>query len=468
MQQMAHEAISPQAQPEELKEHPVSLPLKTQKLQKAAPIQPAEPQTVLAWKPRQAGEPQPVATPIVSAPLEQNIPVEQPEEIEAESPHIISSEFSLGTRKSAWGRWMSRLHVVRLDTRGKLLFLGTSVVIIVIAIVIAKSFLFVSPEQQKMKQALGEIREDLKLAQTEIAQNNAAHARQVLLRALTTLNGSVMEENTETRELSASIVQAMDQLDNAQSASLSLVAQTDEKTDRLLNIAWSSSSHSLWAVSTDEESGLAVLEIKDGQISGRTAIADIQPSAITGFGKGALVIDATSHTVLRVLNGTTKTFALPIQESILDAFEYEGSLYILTNASILKVSDLDTDKPVTKQWLTAVSDLAADAARIYVNGSIWTLSRTGELTHYYKGKKTSSVTTPFSPSGVWRLIAGTDESQLIMTNADTQRIHLFTTEDGALIRTLKLDTEQTLLDMKAGPDGSILILSKDSKVWKTQ
>jgi hypothetical protein len=413
-----------------------------------APAQEHTPSATLAWTPRQARHP---ATAVHT-------------EAEPEVPQIISTEFALGTRRSMLGKWFGRLHVVRLDTRGKAVFLAASVIIVVGISFIAKTVLFVSPEERKMSQALDTIGSDLKLAQDKIAHNDSSSARQILVRALASIS-SYNQHQTSVRDLSASIVKTMDGLDHAQDADISLVVQPEGTEDHPRLAVWSSASNSIWTVSGTADDKLSLAQLSNGSISGAVDITGVQPSILIPFKNGALVIDAAAKKITRLMNGGIKTFALPTPEEILSGSLYGDNLYILTDHSILKVSDLDTDKPVTKQWLTSVSDLAPTALRIHVDGNVYTLGRDGMLTTYYKGKRTGSVQTPLEPSGTWELIPGPTTDQLAVANADTKRIYIIDMS-GTLLRTLKLDTQQPLVRMGAGRDGSTLFITKDNKIWK--
>lgn len=423
---------------------------------------PAQVDAQLAWKPRQHSVAATVA------------PAQQPE-AEQEIPHIIPTEFSLGTRRSSMGRLLGRVRFVRLDGRGKAVFLAACAVIVIGGVLAAKSVFYTSPEGQKTRQLIQGINTDVQLAKSKIAENRAGEARQLLVRALSTLTGAGLGDDKDARALTASIVSAMDSLDNAQDASLSLTAQLDPQTDRLVVATWSSVSQSLWAVTAAPDETISLIRITDGLADSRAALNGIQPSAVLPFKSGlpagqagALVLDAAARKIVRILNDAAKSYTIPTQETILSASSYESNIYVLTDKSILKVSDLDTAKPVTKQWLLKAADLASGAARLYVDGTIYTLGRDGMLTTYYKGKRSAQVQVPLDPSGAWELAAGPQEGQLAVMNTDTKRIYIIAIKDGSLVRTLKLDVQQPLLQMLGGPNDSVLFITKDNKVWEAK
>jgi hypothetical protein len=415
---------------------------------------PPQQNAALAWSPRQQSDTQPPTPPLTI-------------DTEQEVPQLIPSEFSLGTRQSKLSRWMNRLQVIRLNGRGKAIILAGVSLVIVGGVLAAKSLLFVSAENKKLTQTIQSIQDEVAQAQQK-AHDAPAEARAILVRALSSLTAAVdTEKDHAAKQLAATITAALDGLDNAQPAQTSIIAQLDPDTDPIALAVWSSSSHALWAV-TGAEASLAVVRIgEDGLINDRTTLTDIHPDILVGHQDGILVIDATSHTIARVHNGTVTSHTIPTQEHILDAAVFADALYLLTDHSILKISDLDTQKPVTKQWLSSQEELSAGAARIWVDGNVYTLDRKGTLATYYKGKKVGEVLIPLESSGSWRLVPATPEG-LAVASADRQRVYVFDLETGALDRTLTVDSQQPLRAMAEGPNGSVIAVTQDNRIWKVQ
>ncbi len=447
-----------------------------------APIAPEEPRAVaeiptLAWAPRQSrpygsripdsdkseSGHVPAASPRLAAVTPEPAP-------EPEVPHIIPTEFSLGTRNRRWKRLLQRIRFVRLDRRGKALALGAAVVVILIVALVAKSYLFTSTQERALRAVVSTAQDDVEAAKSKASQNDTSGARQLLMRALTALTGQPgAQSDANARSTLASLTSAMDALDNAQAAQASAIAQLDPQTDRVVLATWASSSQSLWAVTRAADDTLSAVQLgADGSIAKRVALpADTHPNILAECTDGVLVVDTQTRSIVRVSQSTAISYAVPTQDTIRDAFSFADSVYLLTDTGILKVSDLNTKKPVTKQWLASGTTLAADAQRLWIDGSVWVMSSDGTLTVYYKGKRSASMQVPLAPSGEWRLIGGANGT-LAVTSPEQLRVYQFSQTDGSLIHTLKLDSQQPLILMAQGPDGSTIAVTKDNRIWKLQ
>lgn len=382
--------------------------------------------------------------------------------IAEETPRIIASEFSRGIRQNHFSRMLGHIRFVRLDGRGKAAVVGVLAMVIIAGALVMKSALFVSPEEQKLHTALTEIQSDLTKARTT-ASDQPGEARGMLMRALATLGG-YQQNDTSVRSLTADILTTMDGLDHATSVIPTSIATLDVKTDHITLTTWASSSQSLWAVTSDEDNRAAV-RIANGEVAQRIPLpAGFEPAFMAGWKDGILLLDAT-RSLLRISNAAVKQFELPISETPQDMAVFNDILYLLTDQSILKISDLDTNKPVTKPWLTDASQLATQAARIFVDASIYTISRDGTLTNYYKNKRTTSVAIGLAPTGAWRLIPFMD-GKLAVTSADRTRVYVIHPDTGSLERTLTVESDQPFLLMAPGPDGSAIAVSKDNRIWE--
>lgn len=411
---------------------------------------------VLAWAPRQA-------SPETIVPVTASAPAHVPEPAIEEIPNIIPAEFSRGSREHRSLKLLSNLRFVRLDTRGKAIMLGISALVIFGGVVLVRSVWFTSPEEMHARAALSSARDDLAAAQ----KTSGADARNLLLKALGILTGdTALSDNGDATKLSASVMDAMDKLDNAQAASLSVLAQPDPKTDAIQLAVWASASQSLWTVTTSSDNTVSAVQFRDGTAATRVKL-DSAPDILLGWKDGVLAIDRAARSVTRVSGGTAKSYTIPTQENILDAAQFADNLYVLTDASILKISALDTDKPVTKEWLTVPTDFVAGGARIIVDGNVYTMSPTGTLVTYYKGEKKTSIETTLTPSDSWRLIPGGAGSFAI---ADTGRMRMyeFSVADGTLTRTLKVDSDQPLVLMNEGPDGTAIAVTRDNRIWQVR
>ncbi len=446
--QSSEPAVMPSPQPSEL-----SAPI-DEELVPALAAQPAtsaSSASVLPWAPRQQSA---TATP-VSSPAP-----------EMEMPRIISTEFSLGTRRTSLSRFVERLQVIRLDGRGKAVMLAVVVTLITGSVLLAKSIFIASPQEQQTKQALFEIKQSIEQATETSAKGNTSEARALLTRALATLE-ALGSTTSDAESMSASILSSLDTLDNAQTVQPSLVGLSSPDTDSIQLAAWSSASQNILVGGTDAQGTLWTAALSDGAQSSRTTLNQGSASSLIGWRSSVLALNSATRTITRRIGGQARVYTIPVQETILDAAEFGDNLYVLTDKTILKISDLDTEKPVTKRWLETDDQLTAGSARILVNGSVYAMTHDGTLTTYYKGKKSALVQAPISPSGTWRLLPGSD-GLLAIAVGDARRIYLIDAKDGALARTLKVDSQIPFIYVTGGPDNSILLLTSEGKLWKVQ
>ncbi len=456
MEQTSQPAVMPSPQPPELMQaEPMPAP-------SLATSRPAPDHGTLPWKPRQTND----ASATLSSQSMESEDSHQTVVLDTEVPHIISSEFSLGTRRTLLSRWLGRIRFVRLDGRGKAMTLALVAVLTIGGVLAAKSFLFVNPEEQKKEQALSAIRGDLELARSKVAQNDRSEARQILARALAALLDMRLTDSG-AKDLQASITSAMDSVDNATPSAPTLIASPQPDALSITLAAWSSASHAIWVGGTTEDGAVWAAPHSEGTIGAHLALGSAKVDVMLGWQASVLAIDFSTRTIMRIVGDRAQSYIIPTQDMVLDAAEFADSLYVLTDKSILKISDLDTEKPITKQWLATTSELAVGAARIWIDGSVWTMGRDGTLATYYKGKKTGEVTAPLSPAGVWRLV-GSSDGLLAVANGDTRRIYLINPQDGSLVRTLKIDSQLPFIYLSAGPDGSVLLITKESKVWQVK
>jgi hypothetical protein len=417
----------------------------------------------------QTSEPtEPVEIPVVQpvpAPALAWAPRQQPSspQYTEERPRLIPSEFSRGTRSTPWSRWFKRIKVIRLDQRGKAIALGVIVTLVVVGTLAGKSLLFTSPQQRAEQQALQNIQKDVDLAKSKVSQNDQGGARQLLSKAWSALM-NLGSGSGAAKTLQASIASAIDAVDNAQAVSPTLLASPQPDSPVIALSAFASSSQTIWVGGTADGTFWAA-PVSDQ--TSRVSLGATQPTLLVGWNDSVLAIDPAARTIARLVNGSAQSYTIPTQDAVLDAAEFNKNLYVLTDKSILKISDLDTQKPVTKQWLSDTTELATGAAHLWVDSNVWTMSADGTLTTYYKGKKQSQASTTLTLSGTWRLVSGPD-GLLAVPSGDLRRIYLISPTDGSLVRTLKLDSDAPYTYLSPGPDNSVLLITKEGKLWQVK
>lgn len=467
MAQTAEPALIPSPQPPELIEES-SAPEPS-----LAAARPAPERETLAWKPRQLSSTPAMPSASISETsatlagrADEPLKLHPTVTLDTEVPQIIPSEFSLGTRRTLLSRFTGRVRFIRLDRRGKAIALALVAVLTIGGTLAAKSLLFVSPQDQKNKLVLAGISRDIEEARSKITQNERVQARDILTRTRATLQNLHLSDD-EAGGLEASITTAMDAVDNAQPSVPTLIASPQPDALSVNLAAWSSASHTVWVGGTNEDGTLWSAPLSDNGIGTHIALGSAKADLLIGWSDSVLAVNFSNRSVTRTVGGTVTSYIIPTQDAVLDAAEFGDSLYVLTDTSILKISDLDTKKPVTKQWLATTAELVSGAARIWVDGSVTTLSRDGTLATYYKGKKTTEVTAPLSPAGTWRMV-GSSDGLLAVANGVERRIYLINPQDGSLVRTLKIDSDLPFTYLSAGPDNSVLLITKEGKVWKAK
>ncbi|MCC6934344.1 MAG: hypothetical protein IT406_01440 [Candidatus Yanofskybacteria bacterium] len=448
IEQNAEPAAQPSPQPRELMpETPLVAPA-------APPVQ-----VSMAWAPRQHRTPEPVAT---TPPA----PVHHAIEAEPEVPRIISSEFALGIRRNMFSRLSDRIRFIRFDKRGKAIALGLVALVIAGGTLSARSLFFTSTQEQETKRIVADVTRDIDLARTKAAQDEQNEARQILGRALSALT-AVDHSNETATALQATIGAALDELDHARAVSASLIAAPGEHESAPSLVAWASASQTVWVGGISENSTTWTAAIHDGAFGTRLDFGALKADILLGWRDGVVAIDLPNRIIARSVGGTPKLYTIPTQEDLQDAAEFADAIYVLTDASILKITDLDTDKPVTKQWLTKDGEFVPGASRIWVDGTIWTMGRDGTLSAYYKGARTGRVMAPIAPSGTWRLI-GSPDGLLTAAQGDARRMYLLDPKSGELDHTLKIESDQPFTALSVGPDYSTLLVAKDGRIWQVR
>jgi hypothetical protein len=390
-----------------------------------------------------------------------NPPSAEPEQ---EVPNLIPTEFSLGKRHNTWRDRFGFLRVVRLDSRGKAAMLAVIATVIVGSSLIVKSIWFTSAEDRRLNEVMSAAQHDIDIARTTA---DSAVARALLAQTIATLQETEgSSDSRDARKIAEEAIALIDELDGAHAASLTVFAQLDPDTDRVLLTTYASASDSYWALTTDREGAFSMVKLGGGQVARRISITDVQPDLLLGWRSGVLALDFQTRTILRIEGETADPYVATIDEPIVDAAVFGDNLYLLTTTSILRVIDLATTRPVTRPWLEDGVALPSGAARLVIDGSIHVFS-TGTVTTFYRGKLENTISTTIDPSGSWRLaIAGPGTLAAAVT--ERMRIYRFSLEDGSLAGTLKIDSEQPLVGIEAGPEGTFLVVTQDNRIWRAE
>lgn len=427
----------------------------------------AAPTAHLAWAPRQGSAP--AASSPEHAPPASDVSEEANGEPETqEVPRIIASEFSHRGRTTRLGRAVASLKIVRLGGHGKAIVLAVAALAVVGAALGIRSYLVGSETNELVNQQLQAATQQLKTVNMHISQDESAQARALILEQLrdleTLARGSDKDDITS---LHATFLGTLNELDRARAGTLTLVATIDESEGYPALAATGSGSGDIWVLAREAGTEQPVLlRITNGVVAEARTL-DSEPEILAAADLTVFLADDQEHAVT-LLGDPARTSVLPTPDRLLAADWYNGNAYFLTNTGIIRVEDLDTVKPVTKQWLNDVSELTDGALRIAVDGDIWTLARDGTITKYYRGEKVDETKFPFSVTDSFRFMSSQEHSKLYVADPGLKRIHVIEKETMTLSHTITLDTKQSVRDIFFGPGNVLHVLAGDGKVWSVE
>lgn len=148
---------------------------------------------------------------------------------------------------------------------------------------------------------------------------------------------------------------------------------------------------------------------------------------------------------------------------------YENNLYILTNDSILKIANIDTNvqrEPST--WLKS-GNLPPQPTMLAVDGNIYIMNDSGTLSIFYKGEKVSDINTLIVSKAGDVLLTSDNSDKLYLVNKTLARIYELDKKDGSLVKTLKVGSSEPFVDayFRTNDQGeSIIITTKDGRIWE--
>ncbi len=444
-------AVAPRIQPKELQEE-----VSEEEPMPAAQLASEEP-SKKAIKEEQEDEEVveiPVTEPKPVAHVVSHLAVEPP------IPKIIPSEFARGKRELAFAKHIRRIKNMNITPRVKMFAMGGIAVVAIISVVSLKSFVFVSASAKQINATVSEAQANLKLAQNKLDGNDFIGARSLLVSSLSALAQSD-DSNKKVADAKANIIKALDGLDQATDAQLSMVAQipSDAGTASLVTAAGSN-----FYVYLDQKDKGALAKVTDGTLGSSTQISDMKPDGIFASDAHVALVDSNSKKIaaLSTSKGTLSTSTFSGNQ--LTSYEiYTDNLYGLTSDSIIKITDAALGHTAAATWLS--DTLAPDASLLAVDGNVYVLSSKGVLTTYYKGKKKNEANPAVAPDVGSVLLTNTDSPNLFLINISTGRIYIISKESGTVSKTLKANTKITHATL--GSDDTVYLLS-DNKIWKVK
>lgn len=452
LQQGKEAANEERVQPKELKEEaPVQLAVEDSKEPENEEEPEKKPETEIVPEPMP--EPKPVAQTVAQRPVEPPM------------PKIIPSEFARGKRELLLAKHLRRVKNMNVSPRSKPVIFGGAAVAVLAIIFGLKSFVFVSASAKEMNAAVSQAQNNLKLAQTKISQNDLSGAWKLLTSSISTITGVENKDGQSKKadDTKAELTKALDNLDQAVAANLSVVAEipADSGAAKLVT----SSGSDFYAYLTEKDGSGALVKISGGQPGQSNQIKDTSPQGIFSGTNDVALIDPTASKIATLNTSKSNLSSSTYSTDPLTSYEiYQDNLYGLTGSGIVKITDAALGKTQVTQWLT--DPLPANPKLLTVDGNIYVLTSDGLLDTYYKGQKKNEVNVVVSPEVDSLLLTNTNSPNLYLINPSSGRIYAITKTSGTIAKAYKLGT-QNIDSATLGSDDTIYILS-DNKIWKVQ
>lgn len=455
--QIKETAVAPKIQPEELaaQETVVARPAsasRTTKRAAALAVSTPQPKPVLPTSPTPAEPPAPVSVPDSPSPAEYD-----------EMPRIIASEFALGKKHNPLLTFIHRMRINNLHIKYKALLAGLLTLTIVGGAFVAKSIFWVSPETKTVNAAVSNAENALQLARAKLAQNDRTSARAILVASLETLTGLTADKVADVR---TQLTGALDTVDQAQTVVPTLIYAIPADQGQASMIA--AIKGTTYAYVADAQGKGHVLAIaQSGNSTIDPASQDFKPNAMFSTDESFALIDTNSGHIGIPKNNRLAVSSVTVPANIGAFSLYADNLYFLTDTTIQKIADASKGGSQATAWLKK-GTLPANPALMAVEGNIYVLSQSGTLAAYFRGEKISETETSLTVSPGQILLAASDSPTLALVDRAMRRMYLIDKKLGTVVKTLKIDTEQTIVSAAVSPDGTISFLTSDNKIWKAQ
>lgn len=427
--------------------------------QVAAPIDPPRAQIAsdpslapsLAWAPRQQQTSAPVA-PMQATTVH----------MASDMPRVIGSEFSLGTRRYGYERWIKLLRSVRLTNGMRVGLVVAGLLVLVSGATSARSWWNSRSERLQYTQAIVQISSYLSEATRLRDQQDRPGAQRQIASALSALGG-IPSSLSQYQALSKEATELLTSIDQAVSTSPTLFLQLDPASSPSV-IVWSSTSNTTWTFQGNEANTIMRQYRADGSLAREEQLPDIAVSGARTLQTSVIAWDNERHEIAVIRPDATLRVSVTDQD-IQDVAFYGDNAYILTTTTILKISNVEKSSVLrATPWLTD-SALKETASTLWIDGSIFTISPTGTVHEYFKGAHRTTYTVD-----MWPL-----ESQWLATSLSNRRVIIPSIErivhygeEHTPQFTQSVDSLSTLRAFTQGPNDSTLGLSPDGKIWKIE
>jgi hypothetical protein len=374
-------------------------------------------------------------------------------------PRIIPAEFSRVKRANlltplfSYFSKLSSLGRLNAKTRSRtFITLAAVVVIPLIVFVIFKT----GGTSRQVTDAINNAKNNLKLAQSRLTQNNMRDARTLLQAALSNTQGLSDKKITD---INKQINLSLDSIDHTSDKVPSMFADLSAQVNGSQVTAISASQNKPYLLTVDGN----LLSVASGSAGNLTSfknnprfIFDSQ-SVISVFNGS----DAFGTYGLKSKKMTLYTLSQPAEAA--DSVLYQDNLYTLSENHIYKYADVNTGGTKRVEWGSDSSD--GQLMSLTVDGDVYAINTDGKLMKYFKGKKVSDVDLQVIPSAGSRILTDKNSAFIYLADKSARKVYVFDKASGTLNTTYKLDAAGTIKDISVSTDGSVWILSADNKVW---
>ena len=378
-----------------------------------------------------------------------------------EQPRIIPAELSVAKRGNIFTKAAIKLEKLRLvgHIKNKTGIRVLISVVLIAAVVLTLLVSLRSNSASGTKNVLTSINEKLKLAQSNLSQNNKKEARTLLQAALLEISNLPPNKNEKVKNEINQILTSLDRVSNKQPTlfldlgdkiknnNLSLLTASNNT----LNLV--ASSGALFSVTPDNFTEMGKFNINPKFLfSSPSAIA-----VFDGLEKFA-IFDLKSKNVA--------LYSLKNPVSVSDAAVYEGNLYTLSESRIYKYADVLTGGVKSSEWINDSS--SGRLIALTIDGNIFAINENGKLIKYFKGKKLGEFDLQLSPSAGSKIFTAKDSPFLHLADKTNKKVYVFDKSNGELKASYDLSPVGQIQDIYINQAGTIWILSTDKKVWQIQ
>ncbi len=329
---------------------------------------------------------------------------------------------------------------------------------------------FTDSQQKKYQTKITDIRE--LLSQTEAAfiyhDDNKAN---YLLRAIYTELEQLPKRTIQEKESYTKLLTSYHQLEQKITRQITITELTlTADLTKISNQSWRGILIGKNILAYNQEGILA--EIKNNQTNKLLTIPGSAgaPKLILPLANNRLFVNTDTNNAWLVNLNNKSTLQLTKQlPAALDMASYtESRVYLLTKTSPtiqrLTVSDKDLTSPAN--WLASGQSLANNTISLAIDGSIYTLSSSGEIVKYIKGRQQNWVLNNVpNLAGGTKIRTFSETDYLYILNPKDKQIILIT-KDGKLGGKFILPTLNEINDLMSNEKDKLLYILGDNKIWQ--